>query len=143
MLVKEKIVPAFGRYRDFLANEYLPAARDGVGLSAIPNGSACYEALLRFHSSLPISAKQVHIALAQVKVVSDPDRGMDITYILESVLKFWIDGREIVVNAGEVLIIPPLMPHKAEALVETIDLDVFTPPRADWLNRKNKYLRGD
>ena len=66
-----------------------------------------------------------------------------VTYILEGALKFWIDGREIVVNAGEVLTIPPHMPHKAEALVETIDLDVFTPPRADWLNRKDKYLRGD
>src|SRR5450756_946192 len=50
-----------------------------------------------------------------------------VTYILEGALKFWIDGREIVVNAGEVLTIPPHMPHKAEALVETIDLDVFTP----------------
>jgi|SRR5450631_120517 quercetin dioxygenase-like cupin family protein len=66
-----------------------------------------------------------------------------VTYILEGALKFWIDGREIVVNAGEVLTIPPHMPHKAEALVETIDLDVFTPPRADWLNRTDKYLRGD
>jgi len=66
-----------------------------------------------------------------------------VTYILEGALKFWIDGKEIVVNAGEVLTIPPHMPHKAEALVETIDLDVFTPPRADWLNRTDKYLRGD
>jgi quercetin dioxygenase-like cupin family protein len=65
-----------------------------------------------------------------------------VTYILEGALKFWIDGREIVVNAGEVLTIPPHMPHKAEALVETIDLDVFTPPRADWLDGRDKYLRG-
>jgi quercetin dioxygenase-like cupin family protein len=64
-----------------------------------------------------------------------------VTYILEGALKFWIDGKEIVVNAGEVLTIPPHMPHKAEALVETVDLDVFTPPRADWLNRTDNYLR--
>ena len=64
-----------------------------------------------------------------------------VTCILEGALKFWIDGKEIVVNAGEVLTIPPHMPHKAEALVETVDLDVFTPPRADWLNRTDKYLR--
>jgi len=64
-----------------------------------------------------------------------------VTYILAGALKFWIDGKEIVVNAGEVLTIPPHMPHKAEALVETVDLDVFTPPRADWLNRTDKYLR--
>src|SRR6266849_665702 len=46
------------------------------------------------------------------------------TYVLEGALKFWIDGKEIVVNAGEVLTIPPHMPHKAEALVDTVDLDV-------------------
>jgi quercetin dioxygenase-like cupin family protein len=63
------------------------------------------------------------------------------TYILEGALKFWIDGRVIVVNAGEVLTIPANMPHKAEALVDTVDLDVFTPPRADWINRTDRYLR--
>lgn len=65
-----------------------------------------------------------------------------ITYILEGALKFWIDGKEIVVNAGEVLTIPPHMPHKAEALVDTVDLDVFNPPRADWINKTDRYLRG-
>jgi quercetin dioxygenase-like cupin family protein len=64
------------------------------------------------------------------------------TYILEGALKFWIDGKEIVVNAGEVLTIPPHMPHKAEALLDTLDLDVFNPPRADWLNKTDQYLRG-
>ena len=63
------------------------------------------------------------------------------TYILEGALKFWIDGRVIVVNAGEVLTIPSNMPHKAEALVDTVDLDVFTPPRADWIEKTDKYLR--
>ena len=66
-----------------------------------------------------------------------------VTYILEGALKFWIDGKEIVVNAGEVLTIPRNMPHKAEALVDTVDLDVFNPPRADWLNKKDEYLRAD
>jgi quercetin dioxygenase-like cupin family protein len=65
-----------------------------------------------------------------------------ITYILEGALKFWIDGKELVVNAGEVLTIPPHMPHKAEALEDTVDLDVFNPPRADWINKTDKYLRG-
>jgi quercetin dioxygenase-like cupin family protein len=65
-----------------------------------------------------------------------------ITYILEGALKFWIDGKEIVVKAGEVLTIPPNMPHKAEALVDTVDLDVFNPPRADWINKTDQYLRG-
>jgi quercetin dioxygenase-like cupin family protein len=65
-----------------------------------------------------------------------------VTYILEGALKFWIDGREIVVRAGEVLTIPPHMPHKAEAVEDTVDLDVFNPPRADWMNKTDKYLRG-
>ena len=64
------------------------------------------------------------------------------TYILEGALKFWIDGKEIVVNAGEVLTIPPNMPHKAEAMMDTVDLDVFNPPRADWINKTDQYLRG-
>lgn len=65
-----------------------------------------------------------------------------ITYILDGALKFWIDGKVIVVHAGEVLTIPPHMPHKAEALEDTIDLDVFNPPRADWIEKTDQYLRG-
>jgi len=64
-----------------------------------------------------------------------------ITYILEGALKFSIDGREIVVHAGEVLTIPPNMPHKAEAVEDTVDLDIFNPPRADWINKTDQYLR--
>jgi uncharacterized protein (DUF885 family) len=59
-LVKDQINPAFKRYRDFLQDEYLPAARDAIAVSAIPNGTACYEASVRFHSSLSVSAKEVH-----------------------------------------------------------------------------------
>jgi len=65
-----------------------------------------------------------------------------VTYILEGALKFWIDGKEIVVSEGEVLTIPAHMPHKAEALADTVDLDVFNPPREDWLNKNDDYLRG-
>lgn len=64
-----------------------------------------------------------------------------VTYILDGALKFWIDGKEIVVNAGEVLTIPSNMPHKAEALVDTVDLDVFSPPRRDWMEKDDRYLR--
>jgi len=63
------------------------------------------------------------------------------TYILEGALKFWIDGKEIIVRAGEVLCIPPHMPHKAEAVEDTIDMDVFYPPRQDWLSKSDAYLR--
>jgi len=64
-----------------------------------------------------------------------------VTYILEGALKFWIDGKQIVVHAGEVLCIPSNMPHKAEAVEDTVDLDVFYPPRQDWLNKTDSYLR--
>lgn len=64
-----------------------------------------------------------------------------LTFIAEGALKFWIDGKEIVVNAGEVLTIPPNMPHKAEALEDTVDFDVFNPPRADWMSGSDVYLR--
>ncbi len=67
-----------------------------------------------------------------------------LTYILEGALKFWIgeDGaEEVVVRAGEVLHIPSHVPHKAEALEDTLDVDVFSPPRADWLDGSDDYLR--
>ena len=64
-----------------------------------------------------------------------------VTYILEGALKFAIDGKEIVVRTGEVLCIPSNMPHEAWAVEDTVDLDVFTPPRADWLSKNDDYLR--
>jgi len=66
-----------------------------------------------------------------------------IAYILEGSLKFLIDGKEIIVRAGEVLCIPPHMPHEAFALEDTIDLDIFNPPRQDWLDRDDAYLRAE
>ena len=64
-----------------------------------------------------------------------------LSYVIEGSMKFWIDGREIVLGPGEVLTIPPNMPHRAEALEDTIDLDIFHPPRTDWLNGTDRYLR--
>src|SRR6266851_10085020 len=67
-----------------------------------------------------------------------------ITYILTGVLRFWLgeDGSEVVdVRAGEVLHIPSNLPHKAEALEETLDVDVFSPPRQDWLDKTDNYFR--
>ena len=75
------------------------------------------------------------------KVPEHSHHNEQITYILEGALKFGIDGKESVVNAGEVLTIPPNMPHWAEALVDTVDLDIFNPPRADWINKTDAYLR--
>lgn len=67
-----------------------------------------------------------------------------LTYILEGALRFSIgdDGaEEIIVRAGEVLVIPSNVPHRAEALEDTLDVDVFSPPRQDWLDGTDHYLR--
>lgn len=67
-----------------------------------------------------------------------------LTYILEGALHFWIgedEKEEIDVRAGEVLHIPSNVPHKAEALEDTLDVDVFSPPRQDWLEKTDSYLR--
>jgi len=64
-----------------------------------------------------------------------------ITYILEGALEFLIAGESIVVHAGEVLCIPPHVPHEANAFEDTVDLDIFSPPRQDWIDRDDAYLR--
>lgn len=67
-----------------------------------------------------------------------------ITYILSGALRFWIgeNGDEVVdVRAGEVLHIPSGVLHKAEALEDTLDVDIFSPPRQDWLDKTDDYLR--
>ncbi len=66
------------------------------------------------------------------------------TYILEGALRFWIGENEdevIDVRAGEVLHIPSMVFHKAEALEDTLDVDIFNPPREDWLQKTDAYLR--
>ena len=64
-----------------------------------------------------------------------------ITYILEGALKFELEGREVVVRKGEVLHIPSNVPHRAVALEDTLDLDIFSPIREDWLTKDDSYLR--
>ena len=67
-----------------------------------------------------------------------------ITYILEGALRLWIGAngeQDVTVHAGEVLTIPSNVPHRAEALEDTLDLDVFSPPRQDWIDKTDDYLR--
>ena len=66
-----------------------------------------------------------------------------LTWILEGALQFWIgdaQDEEVIVRAGEVLWIPSNVPHKALALEDTLDVDVFSPPREDWLNHTDSYF---
>jgi quercetin dioxygenase-like cupin family protein len=67
-----------------------------------------------------------------------------LTYILEGVLRLWMGGEDaepIDIHAGEVLVIPSNVPHRAEALEDTLDVDVFSPPRQDWLDKTDDYFR--
>jgi unsaturated pyranuronate lyase len=68
-----------------------------------------------------------------------------ITYILEGALQFWFGADEaetLTVHAGEVLVIPSGLPHRAVALEDTLDVDLFAPPRQDWLDGTDAYIRG-
>jgi quercetin dioxygenase-like cupin family protein len=64
-----------------------------------------------------------------------------ITYILEGALLFRVEGKEVTVGKGQVLLIPSNVPHSAEALEDTLDLDVFSPIRQDWIDKDDAYLR--
>lgn len=87
-----------------------------------------------------------HVYLKEGMVVPKHSHDNEqITYILEGALHFYLgeDGaEEVIVRAGEVLMIPSHLPHKAVALEDTVDVDVFCPPREDWLTGDDAYLRG-
>ena len=65
-----------------------------------------------------------------------------VSYVLRGILKFVVNGKEIILHTGDVLHIPSNVVHSAEALEDTLDLDVFSPPRQDWLDGTDQYLRG-
>lgn len=64
-----------------------------------------------------------------------------ISIMEEGALRFLIGGEEIVVSAGEVLRIPANVPHSAVAIEDTVGIDVFSPPRQDWISGTDAYLR--
>lgn len=69
-----------------------------------------------------------------------------ITYVLNGALKFLLgeeQDEEVIVRANEVLTIPPHLPHSVVALEDTLDVDIFNPPREDWLDGSDMYLRGE
>ncbi|HEX4155066.1 MAG TPA: cupin domain-containing protein [Acidobacteriaceae bacterium] len=72
-----------------------------------------------------------------------------IAYLLSGALRFSLgeegaapqDMQDIILRAGEVLVIPANLPHLAEALEDTLNLDIFAPPRQDWITGDDAYLR--
>ena len=96
-----------------------------------------------------VTAKRVMLAHVYLKkgcvVPRHSHENEQLSYVLEGVVRFWLgaDEREQVdVRVGEVLAIPSPLPHKAEALEDSLSLDVFSPPRQDWLDGTDTYLRG-
>ena len=69
-----------------------------------------------------------------------------VTHVLEGSLKLWTgeegSEREWTIGPGEVSVIPSSLPHRAEALEDTLDVDILNPPRQDWLDGTDAYLRG-
>jgi quercetin dioxygenase-like cupin family protein len=95
-----------------------------------------------------ITSDRMMIAHVYLKKGDDVPRhsheNEQITYILEGALQFLLGAngeRELIVRAGEVLVIPSYLPHSALALEDTLDVDVFNPPRQDWLTGTDAYLR--
>ena len=87
-----------------------------------------------------------HVYLAKGAVVpKHSHHNEQITYILEGVLRFRLgddESQQVDVASGEVLHIPANLPHTAVALEDTLDVDIFSPPREDWLDGSDSYLRG-
>ncbi|WP_428263379.1 cupin domain-containing protein [Haliangium sp.] len=85
-----------------------------------------------------------HVYLEKGSVVPQHSHHNEqITYVLEGALRFFLGpdrDRQVDVRAGEVLVIPPNLPHEAEALEDTLDVDVFSPPRQDWLDGTDTYF---
>jgi quercetin dioxygenase-like cupin family protein len=95
-----------------------------------------------------ISSDRLMIAHVMLKKGDDVPRhsheNEQLTYILSGALQLWIganDEQTEIVRAGEVLLIPSNVPHRALALEDTLDVDVFNPPRQDWLQGTDAYLR--
>jgi quercetin dioxygenase-like cupin family protein len=90
-----------------------------------------------------------HVILKKGAIVPAHDHiNEQFTYILSGALRFWIGAHAdapgdtfIDVKEGEVLVIPSMVRHRAEALEDTLDMDVFNPPRQDWLDGSDAYLR--
>jgi quercetin dioxygenase-like cupin family protein len=76
---------------------------------------------------------------AHVPMHSHPNE--QISHTLSGALKFVLEGKEIILGPGEILCIPPNVLHEAFALEDTIELDIFNPPRQDWIDRDDAYLR--
>jgi len=108
----------------------------------VPRDVLSPELSRRFISGERVMIAHVYLSKGAV-VPAHAHDNEQVVYLLEGALRFWLgeDGEEVVeVRAGEVLVIPPGLPHKAEALEDTLDVDVFSPPRQDWIDGTDDYF---
>lgn len=115
---------------------------------------------VRLEQLTPLLSRKVltaqHSMIAQIflkkgcVVPAHEHHNEQITYVVDGQLRFWIgehadkapDAPYVDVMSGELLLIPGGIRHQAHAIVDTLDVDVFTPPRQDWLDGTDAYLRG-
>lgn len=94
-----------------------------------------------------ISGKRVmaaHVFLKKGAVVPTHSHDSEqLTYILEGLLELTLPNGKFRVGAGQVLVIPSNVEHSAVALDDTLDMDIFSPIREDWLTGDDQYLRGE
>ncbi len=112
-----------------------------------------WDAIAKEHMTTDIERRFIHGDRAMVAQVflkrgaivqTHTHESEQITYILEGALRLWLGPRgeqDVTVRAGEILTIPSNVPHRAEALEDTLDVDVFSPPRQDWIDKTDDYLR--
>jgi quercetin dioxygenase-like cupin family protein len=94
----------------------------------------------RYVTGANVTAGQISLKKGTVVATHQHD-AEQISYVLSGALKFQLEGKEQIVRAGEVLVIPSNEPHSAEALEDSLALDVFSPIRHDWINKTDDYLR--
>jgi quercetin dioxygenase-like cupin family protein len=111
--------------------------------AAIPKEHLTDDIERRFVHGERVMVAQVFLKKGAV-VPTHTHESEQVTYILEGALRLWLgrdDEQDVTVNAGEILTIPSNLPHRAEALDDTLDVDVFSPPRQDWIDKTDDYLR--
>ena len=64
-----------------------------------------------------------------------------ISHVVDGAVSFLLEGKQLTVKAGEILCIPPHVPHEVIALEDSVALDIFNPPRQDWIDGDDAYLR--
>ena len=64
-----------------------------------------------------------------------------VSCVLSGALRFRFDGTEVVARAGDVVRIPGGVDHEVEVVDDAVVIDVFSPPRQDWVEKKDDYFR--